>query len=84
MLFPEFTKDGPANLGDEFTYNGSANQPVILQGCVGFFCLILLLLILVIYFLMLCGWHLDKILVTWDFSLYKVGQDSIAYPLSSL
>ena len=30
ILFLEFIKDNPANLGDEFTYGGSANQPVIL------------------------------------------------------
>ena len=28
----EFSKDGPADLGDEFADGGSVNQPVILQG----------------------------------------------------
>ena len=32
----EFSKDGSADLGDEFTDGGSANQPVILEGGVGF------------------------------------------------
>ena len=31
----EFSKDGPADLWDNFTDGGSANQPVILKGGVG-------------------------------------------------
>ena len=34
----EFGKDGSADLVDEFTDGGSANQPVILQAGVGLFC----------------------------------------------
>ena len=38
----EFSKDGSADLGDEFADGGTANQPVILQGGVGAFpCLFL-------------------------------------------
>ena len=32
ILCLEFSKDGLADLGDEFTDGGLANQPVILQG----------------------------------------------------
>ena len=31
----EFSKDGSADLGDEFADGGVANQPVVLQGGVG-------------------------------------------------
>ena len=38
QILLEFIKDGPLDLGDQFAYGGSANQSVILQGCVGFSC----------------------------------------------
>ena len=34
----KFSMDGLADLGDEFTDGGATNQPVILQGGVGFSC----------------------------------------------
>ena len=38
IIFLEFSEDGLADLGNEFTDGGSANQPVILQEGVGFSC----------------------------------------------
>ena len=35
MLVLEFSKDGSADLGDEFGDGGAANQPGVLQGGLG-------------------------------------------------
>ena len=35
LFILEFSKDGSADLGDEFADGGAANQPVVLQGGIG-------------------------------------------------
>ena len=67
MLLLEFSKDGPADLGHELTYGGSANQQVYVSPVAR--CLS------VIASVKNFSWHPDKILVTWDICLCNVSQE---------
>ena len=83
ILFLKFSKDRWADNRGEFTYGGSANQPVILSGLVQFLrCLsVIASFSLTAYFFDAaldaflnkvnnCSWHTNKILETMDISLY--------------